>query len=103
MGKGVYRIFVINRNENFHCRTENSLLAGMERQSKSVIRVGCRGGGCGVCKIRIVSGEYCVKRVSVKHVTPEQAKLGIVLSCQVFPMSDLVIESDYDLNDLAEK
>jgi len=99
-GETAFTIIVVNRNEEFQCRPENSLLSGMEYQQKQAINVGCRGGGCGICKIRILSGDYETKKMSTKHVSIEQRKTGIALSCRIFPRSNMVIESDLfeDLN-----
>ena len=90
-----YEIVVVNRGERFRCKREKSLLSGMEYQRLKAIKVGCRGGGCGICRIRILSGEFESKKMSVRHVTPDQVKEGMALSCRVFPRSDMVIESDH--------
>jgi ferredoxin len=55
------------------------------------IPVGCRGGGCGVCKIEVVSGTYVIGKMSRVHVSLEDEARGIVLACQVRPRSDLVV------------
>ena len=91
---GCHVIKVVNLNEEFRCSSESSLLTGMEHQQKKAIQIGCRGGGCGVCKIRIVSGDYTAKKMSIKHVTAEQAAQGFALSCRIFPQSDMLIEAD---------
>jgi len=90
----MFNIKVINRNEEFKCSADRSLLTGMESQQKKAIQIGCRGGGCGVCKVRILSGEFTTKKMSIKHITPEQAAMGFALSCRVFPVSDMTIEAD---------
>ena len=53
----MYRIEVEGTGVEFECGPERSLLAGMEAQAKKAIAVGCRGGGCGFCKIRILEGD----------------------------------------------
>jgi len=90
----VYRIEVRNTAQWFDCKPENSLLSGIERHRVEAIRVGCRGGGCGVCRIKIVSGEFESKKMSIKHVTHEEAAAGYALSCRVFPRSDMAIEAE---------
>ena len=86
-----HRITVDNAGESFECPPEESLLSGMESQSKKAIAVGCRGGGCGYCKIRILSGEFETKKMSVKFVTHEEQAHGFALSCRVFPRSDMSV------------
>jgi ferredoxin len=56
------------------------------------IPVGCKGGGCGICKIRIVSGEVEHGVYSKSVLSDEEKRQGYVLSCQARPMSDLIIE-----------
>lgn len=54
---------------------------------------GCCGGGCGICKARIISGEYeIVSRMSRVHVSLEEESAGTVLLCCVQPRSDLKIK-----------
>lgn len=90
-----YRISVVNRNQQYSCRPDDTLLAGMELKGARCIHVGCRSGGCGMCKIRILAGEFESKRMSRLHVTEAEAQQGFALSCRVLPRSDMVIESDH--------
>lgn len=89
-----YRISVINRGDQYLCPDDKTLLVGMERQGFHAIDVGCRGGGCGVCKIRVLSGEYERKRMSRAHISEEEEQAGYALACRIFPRSEMVIESD---------
>ena len=77
----------------FACRAGRSVLREMERQGLSWVCVGCRGGGCGICKIRVLSGEFRSGPMSRAHVSAEDQESGRqVLACQVFPETDLQIE-----------
>lgn len=75
----------------YRCAEDQSVLVGMERLGTCTIPVGCRGGGCGVCKVEIVSGEVVRRRMSRAHVTEADEAAGIVLACRIFPRSDLVV------------
>ncbi|BBB27587.1 2Fe-2S iron-sulfur cluster-binding protein [Amphritea japonica] len=90
-----HQIRVINRNQTFECAEDQVLLVGMERHSAAAISVGCRGGGCGICKIRILAGEYETKRMSKAHISEAEQQRGYALACRVFPCTDLEIESDH--------
>jgi ferredoxin len=90
-----HKITVINRNDSFDLLAGELLLAGMERACHSSIRVGCRGGGCGLCKIRVLEGAYQTRRMSSLHITDEEKAAGFALACRVVPSSDLSIESDH--------
>ena len=89
-----YNIDVTNRQQSFTAINGYSLLVAMERSGTQAIKVGCRGGGCGMCKVRVVNGRYDSKRMSRAHVSEYDQQQGIVLACRIFPQTDLVIESD---------
>ena len=61
----------------------------MVRLGKKGIPSGCHGGGCGVCKIEITSGDYETKKMSRAHISETEEAMGIVLACRVFPRSDI--------------
>ena len=92
--KQLYRIDIVNRKFNFYCSEDQVLLVGMERRNESFIRVGCRGGGCGICKVRIIDGDYETKRMSRAHISEAEEKQGYALACRVLPRGDLLIEYD---------
>ncbi len=69
-----------------------NLLAAFEKSAVDTgVDIGCRGGGCGVCKIRILSGSYRKRVMSKAHISPQDLANGIVLACRVFPESDMEI------------
>ncbi|MBI2276422.1 MAG: 2Fe-2S iron-sulfur cluster binding domain-containing protein [Dechloromonas sp.] len=85
----VFAITIEDTGESFRCSSDESLLSGMERLGKRGIPVGCRGGGCGVCKVRIAQGDYRKRVMSREHITPEDEARGVVLACRVRPLSDI--------------
>lgn len=87
----MHSISVLNVNEKFDCKEDVSLLSGMEEQSKKAINVGCRGGGCGFCKIKILSGAYEAKKMSIRYVTKEERDQGYALACRIFPRSAMQV------------
>jgi Ferredoxin len=56
-----HRIELADEQTCFNASSELSLLVAMERAGQALIPVGCRGGGCGKCRIRILKGEYFSK------------------------------------------
>lgn len=96
-----HRITVMDSDSEFVCSEENTLLVGMEQQLSKALSVGCRGGGCGVCKIRILSGTYLSKRMSRAHISEQDEQEGVVLACRVFPRSNLVVIGE--TNELIDK
>lgn len=75
----------------FRCAEDQSVLVGMERLGHCGIPVGCRGGGCGVCKVEILDGEVTRRRMSRAHVSEADEAAGCVLACRIYPRSDLVL------------
>jgi ferredoxin len=51
--------------------------------------VGCRRGGCGVCRVRVLEGDYRRDPMSRTHVSVEDEAAGLVLACCIYPLSDL--------------
>lgn len=86
-----YLITIEPTGEQFRCREDRSVLVGMEQLGNRGIPVGCRGGGCGVCKIKIIEGTATRKRMSRAHVSADDEANGIVLACRVFPTSDMSV------------
>lgn len=92
--KVFYQVEVTNREQQFLAQDGVSLLSAMERVGAKAIRVGCRGGGCGMCKIRVLKGVFHSKRMSRAHISEQEQQQGVVLACRIFPETDLQIESD---------
>ncbi|MFA7431549.1 MAG: 2Fe-2S iron-sulfur cluster binding domain-containing protein [Rhodospirillaceae bacterium] len=97
----VHSIRLKGLSRSFPCATDERLLVAMERARladfgrawDATIPVGCRRGGCGVCRVRIVEGSYTTAPMSVAHVSTEEQAEGYALSCCVFPQSDLLVET----------
>ena len=53
----------------------------------------CKGGVCGTCRARVVSGSAVMRRNYA--LEPEEAAAGYMLTCQALPDSD-EITVDYD-------
>lgn len=87
-----YKVHIGNTGEEYVCSSDVNLLRGMEYLSRKGIPVGCRGGGCGVCKVRISSGEYRTQKMSRAYVTREEEMEGVVLACRAFPQSEIHLE-----------
>ena len=73
------------------CSNDKNLMDSLS-SSSNVAPKGCHNGGCGICKIKIHSGEYDTLKMSRKHISEEEEKNGIVLACRVLPKSDMNIE-----------
>ena len=78
----------------FDVRDGGRLLHEMIAQRCGAIAVGCRGGGCGVCRVRILDGTYTTRRMSRRHVSEADEDAGIVLACRTVPASDLTLRCE---------
>lgn len=88
-----FSVAIGNTRERYPCRADQTLLGGMEQLGRKGIPVGCRGGGCGVCKVRIESGDVRRERMSRCHVSAEEEAQGYVLACKAYPRSDLALRA----------
>ena len=56
-------------------------------------RVGCKRGGCGICKVQLVLGEVRYERPVAESVLSDDERVeGICLSCRAVPITNIAIE-----------
>ena len=84
-----FDVLIQDTGEHFACSDTKTLLEGMLALNRRGIPVGCRNGGCGVCKITVDSGGYAAKVMSRQHISPEDEACRTVLACRVKPTSDI--------------
>ena len=84
-----FDVLIEDTGERYACADTRSLLEGMEALGRKGIPVGCRNGGCGVCKVRITEGRYVARVMSRAHVSEDEEHTGQVLACRVRPVSDI--------------
>lgn len=82
----------VNGHAPFACAEDEKVLIVMERLGRDDIFVGCRGGGCGICKVRVTSGAYRTGKMSKLQVSDEEAAAGYALACRIYPLGDLKLE-----------
>lgn len=87
-----YSIKVADTDITYICSDDESMFNAMHKSGRSIFKGGCAGGGCGVCKVQILEGEYeKFKKMSRAHVSEEEEAQGIVLACCVKPLGDIVL------------
>jgi ferredoxin len=87
-----YQITLKDTDITYDCSDKQTVLHGMEKLGIKGIPVGCRGGGCGVCKVYILDGTYTAKKMSRAHISEEEQTNGYVLACRCNPDSNLTIK-----------
>ncbi|MFC7049878.1 2Fe-2S iron-sulfur cluster-binding protein [Emcibacter nanhaiensis] len=92
MASDSHVIRVEDSGEAFECREEESLLSAASRTGRRIILAGCRNGGCGVCKIRVLQGQYRTGKMSKAHVSDCEGEEGYALACRTLPTTSLKIE-----------
>jgi len=91
--KGSYEVLLIQTGEVYACSENESLLAGMCRLGRRGIPVGCLGGGCGICKVKVVRGEVAsLGPISRAHVSEEEEREGYTLACRAAPKGAVTLE-----------
>lgn len=88
---GRYRIAFADTGIAFECPASLSVLDGMAKLGLKGIPVGCKGGGCGVCKVDVLSGDYRKGVMSRDHVSEDEERRNVALACRIYPLSDLEI------------
>ncbi len=79
------------RDTHFICKAEHDLLQSARRMAVK-IPFGCCNGGCGMCKIKVLAGDYRLG-LSSKAVLPDDIrKEGYALACKTYPLSNMVVE-----------
>lgn len=82
---------VVVKDKEISVKANETILNASIRQAGGIF-VGCKGGGCGMCKIKVISGKT-VDGISSKSVLPdEDHRAGYRLACQSKPVSNMVIE-----------
>jgi ferredoxin len=85
-----YRIKVLPDDRTIIAKNNESILDTAIRNGVK-IKVGCKGGGCGICKIQVLEGDVD-RGHSARSVLPlHEMEEGYALACQTRPQSDLVI------------
>jgi ferredoxin len=88
-----FTISILNTGESYACSATQNLLAGMEALARKGIPAGCRGGGCGVCKVQVESGPVRAAKMSRACISAEEERQGLVLACRAYPQGDLKLRA----------
>ena len=87
-----HKVIIEDTGEIYNCAENQTLLNGMVNLGRKGIPVGCRGGGCGVCKVEVIAGEYTKKKMSRAFVSELDEAQHRVLACRCQPTSDITLK-----------
>lgn len=89
-----FEVTLADSGISFPCRRDQNVLAAMEQLGRRGIPAGCRGGGCGICRVQVVQGElYRTLKMSRAQITPADRDAGIALACKLIPEGPLTIRA----------
>jgi CDP-4-dehydro-6-deoxyglucose reductase len=81
------------KNQQITCYETESLLDAANRQGVK-IPYACKGGGCGLCKIKVEEGEFERKKSSIAVLPEEERKMNFALACKTYPKSHIKLSTD---------
>lgn len=88
----VHQILILDSEETYGCPESVPLLKAMTQLGRRGIPSGCHGGGCGICKIRVLAGNYTTGVMSRDRVSEEEQAQGYALACRCYPGSDMTVK-----------
>ena len=86
-----FTVTVEESGAQFSCPDGERVLIAMENQGLKHIPIGCRGGGCGTCRVRVTGGRYRTRKMSRAQVSEIDEQTGYALACRLIPESDLTL------------
>ena len=92
-----FEISISDSEDKFQCEAGQNVLAAMEKLGRKGIPVGCRGGGCGICRVQVVGDaelerDYKTLKMSKAQVSDVDRANGIALACKLVPLADLEVQ-----------
>jgi ferredoxin len=87
-----FQIKVTHPDERTFNGKENENILDASIRTNGKIKVGCKRGGCGLCKIKVTAGDIEHGAVSRSVLPLHEAEEGYALACRTVPKSDITIE-----------
>lgn len=79
-------------DEVVYLEPDETVLSGLYKAGYAYT-VGCKRGGCGICKLDVLEGEFTYNRpVADSVVSADERTDGTCLSCRAVPDSDITIQ-----------
>lgn len=87
-----HTVTLAHSGETFACASDQDLLMAMRASACRGIPVGCCNGGCGACRVHIVSGSYASRKMSRAVISESDEANRCVLACRTYPHSDVQLQ-----------
>lgn len=88
---GTWQIRIMPFDHQIACKPEQTLLAAILEQGR-YLRYGCRNGGCGSCKVRLLDG-IVEQGGSSLALSASEREEGFALLCSAVPLSDCTLDA----------
>ena len=88
---GALQIRIMPFDHSIECKPDQTLLAAILEQGR-YLRYGCKNGGCGSCKVRLLDGVIEQGGSSLALSTREREE-GFALLCSAVPLSDCTLDA----------
>jgi ferredoxin len=92
LGPRSFRIRLVGADGDIACAPDQDVLNAAIRAGVNWLKIGCRGGGCGVCRVIVRSGDYVAGKMAKAHVFGGEHGERYALACRIYPVSDLTVE-----------
>jgi propane monooxygenase reductase component len=89
----MYNVTILPAGRRFSCGEDETILEAALREG-GLLPYGCREGGCGSCKARIVEGEIDNSEASPHALMDFERANGYGLLCSAYPLTDVAIWSE---------
>ena len=86
-----YQLYVKNKAASY-ANVEGKNLMDVLGARANVVPKGCHNGACGVCKAKVLSGEFENLGMNRKLITEEDEENNIFLACRLKAKSDMSLE-----------
>ncbi len=91
MAAKAFKVIIEGEDAPVFDNRREGVLRAMERAGRAEIPVGCRNGGCGVCKVLVLKGKYSLGKISRAQVSEQEEQAGYALACRLYPESDIEV------------
>jgi ferredoxin len=72
-----FQVRVHGVETGFDCARSESVLAAMGQAGARGLTVGCRNGGCGVCRVQVLAGDYETGQMSAAQISADDHARGV--------------------------
>ncbi len=87
-----FQVSVNPSGRQFSCEANETILAAAIRNGVG-LPYGCKNGGCGSCKGKLVDGDVTLGKHQERALPPAEQQAGQTLFCCAVPTSDVTIEA----------